>query len=132
MDIFSDKTIYKLTAGAMLIVSIFMLSLAAITGGLKMFLFIAWLICAVLIFLLVISLLMFQKSLLSSSKSLLTRITGGVIDFQLFKIFSLILAICLGLISGSVWIYLDKKFSTHSLENTQSPQLLPTDIEGTK
>ena len=109
MNIYNDKDLYKLIIGALVIFAVAALGLSAVAGGMKVFLFMLWVIAALVIFWGVVGGTL-DSGLSTSSRVSTKRVASGYIDFYLYYLGLSVLGLFLLFTSVYVWAYLDRTY----------------------
>ena len=128
MNIFHDKKLYKFMASVFGVVFVSATIMTSITSGIKVAIFSCWIMFALLVFWLLVSVAVTQKAEEFSSKNGAFAFLHGLVSYYRFHTFLIVLAIVMLVLSVNVWNFLDKKFpaaeNTNILESS-----LPSAIE---
>lgn len=109
MNIYDDKTVYKIIAGIFVTFSVLMIISAAAHGGLKTALFAVWLIVAVIILATVFS-SSIKANLPKDAKSPVENFMAVYWNYFCFRTFLWFIIFLLCVASLFVWEYLDQRF----------------------
>ena len=109
MNIYNDKALYKLAFGVFAVFFIMALSLSAVAGGVKAFLFMLWVIFVLVIFCGVVGGTL-NSGLSTSSKVPWKRAASGCLDYYLYYAGLCVFVCFLFFTSSLVWVHLERTF----------------------